>query len=186
MTVKDVLKLVCGFVGEREILQKLESDGMDFSAREEQKVSSMVKCFNLVMQEIASDYVPFLMKEEIDVENSILNFSQLKKSVVNVYEIRNRFGMSLKFKLFPEYVEIEGRAKSVVYSFLPDEKTIDDEVELYCGITSRVLAYGIASEYFLIEGISDDAEIWEERFKESLFVLSRKRGEHLLPRRKWF
>ena len=26
---------------------------------------------------------------------------------------------------------------------------------------------------------------WEERFKESLFVLSRKRSEARLPRRKW-
>ena len=185
MTVKDILKLVCSFVGERDILSKFEVEDSTFTAREEQKVESMVRCFNLVLQEIASDYIPFLIKEEIDVENSILNFSNLNKSVVNVYEIKNRFGMNLKFKLFPNYVEIEGKAKSIVYSFLPDEKGLNDEAELCCGITPRVLAYGIASEYFLIEGIGEDAEIWEERFKESLFILSRKRGEHILPKRNW-
>ncbi len=186
MKVKDILKLVCSFVGEREILEKFEAENSTFTSREEQKISSMVKCFNLVMQEVASDYIPFLIKEEIDVENSFLNFSELSKTVVNVCEIKNRFGICLKFKLFPNYVEIEGKAKTIVYSFLPEDKTLDDEAELACGLTPRVLAYGIASEYLLIEGISEDAEIWEERFKESLFVLSRKRGEHTLPKRAWF
>ena len=184
MTVKDILKLVCSFVGEREILNKFES-GENFTERENQKLESMQKCYNLVMQEIASDYIPFLTKEEIDTQNSILNFSELSKNVINIYEIKNRFGMNLKFKLYPNYVEIEGKAKHIVYSYLPDERSIDDEAELVCGLTARVLAYGIASEYFLIEGISEDAEIWEDRFKSSLFVLSRKRGEHILPKRTW-
>lgn len=186
MTVKEILKLVCSFVGEKDILNKFETGDSDFTAREEQKVGSMVKCFNLVMQEIASDYLPQLTKEEINVENSILNFSDLSKFVVNIYEIKNRFGMNLKFRLFSNYVEIEGKAKTIVYSYLPDEKSLEDEVEFSCGLTARVVAYGIASEFLLIEGISEDAEIWEERFKESLFVLSRKRGEHVLPKRTWF
>lgn len=185
MTVKDILKLVCGFVGEREILEKLETENSTFTAREEKKINSMVKCYNLVMQEIASDYLPFLIKEEIEVEDSILNFSDLSKFVVNIYEIKNRFGMNLRFKLFPNYVEISGKAKSIVYSYLPEEKTLDEDVELFYGLSARVVAYGVASEFLLIEGISEDAEIWEERFKESLFILSRKRGEHILPKRNW-
>lgn len=185
MTVKDILKLVCSFVGEREILEKFEAEDSTFSAREEKKINSMVKCYNLVMQEIASDYLSLMIKEEIDVEDSILNFSDLSKFVVNIYEIKNRFGINLKFKLFPNYVEINGKAKSIVYSYLPDEKALDDEVELFYGLSARVIAYGVASEFLLIEGISEDAEIWEERFKESLFVLSRKRGEHVLPKRNW-
>lgn len=186
MTVKDILKLVCSFVGEREILEKFETESSDFSTREQKKIESMTKCFNLVMQEIASDYLPFLIKEEIEVENSILNLSDLSKSVVNIYEIKNRFGINLRFKLFPEYVEINGKAKTIVYSYLPEEKALDEEIELCCGLSARVVAYGIASEFLLIEGISEDAEIWEERFKESLFLLSRKRGEHVLPKRNWF
>ena len=53
------------------------------------------------------------------------------------------------------------------------------------GLSARVLAYGTASEYLLVEGLSEDAEIWEDRFKRSLFMLSRKKGEHIMPRRRW-
>ena len=186
MTVKEIIKLVCEFVGERELFAKLNStETVSFSAREQEKLDLMVKCFNLVNQEIASDYLPFLTKEEIDAENSILNFSELDKTVINVYELKNRFGMSLKYKLFSNHLQINGHAKTIVYSFLPDEKTIDDEVEMLNGLSKRLYAYGIASEFLLIDGMSEDAEIWEDRFKQGLFVLSRKRGEHILPKRKW-
>ena len=186
MTVKDIIKLVCEFVGEKEILSKLNStEAVSYTDREQEKLDLMVQCFNLVNQEIASDYLPFLTKEEIDVKNSILNFSELEKTVVNVYEVKNRFGTSLRFRLFPNYLEINGHAKSIVYSYLPDDKVLTDNVEMLNGLSARVYAYGVASEFLLIDGLSEDAEIWEERFKESLFVLSRKRGEHILPRRSW-
>lgn len=186
MTVKDIIKLVCEFVGEKEILSKLNStEAVSYTDREQEKLDLMVQCFNLVNQEIASDYLPFLTKEEIDVKNSILNFSEFEKTVVNVYEVKNRFGTSLRFRLFPNYLEISGHAKSIVYSYLPDDKVLTDNVEMLNGLSARVYAYGVASEFLLIDGLSEDAEIWEERFKESLFVLSRKRGEHVLPRRSW-
>ena len=186
MTVKDIIKLVCEFVGEKEILSKLNStEAVSYTDREQEKLDLMVQCFNLVNQEIASDFLTFLTKEEIDVKNSILNFSELEKTVVNVYEVKNRFGTSLRFKLFPNCLEINGHAKSIVYSYLPDDKVLTDNVEMLNGLSARVYPYGVASEFLLIDGLSEDAEIWEERFKESLFVLSRKRGEHVLPRRSW-
>ena len=184
MTVKDIVKLVCEFVGESEIFSKLSLNS-PLNEREVEKVDRMVRCFNLVNQEIASDYLPFLTKEEVDVENSILNFSELKKKVFNIFEVKNKFGVKLNFKVISNYIEISGKAKTVVYSFFPDELDIEDEVELYCGLSARVYAYGIASEYLLIDGVSEDAEIWENRFKESLFLLSRKHGEHILPKRRW-
>ena len=65
MTVKDIIKLVCDFVGERELLAKLEStEAVTYTSREQEKLDLMVRCFNLVNQEIASDYLPFLTKEE--------------------------------------------------------------------------------------------------------------------------
>lgn len=187
MTVKDIIKIVCEFVGEREILKKLnQTESVTFSEREQEKLNIMTNAFNLVNQEIASDYLPYLVKENICVDNSTLNFSTLSKTVINIYEVKTRLGSNLKFKVFPEFVEIYGRARSIIYSALPEDLTIDGQVELYAGLSGRIFAYGVASEYLLIEGLGEEAEIWEERFKESLFMLSRKRGEHIMPRRSWF
>lgn len=187
MKVENIVKMVCDFVGEKEIFDKLAAkEQQQLSPREQEKVDKMVRCFNLVNQEIAADFLPFLTEEEVE-ERSLIEFSSLKKKIVNVYEVKNRFGMNLRYKLYPTHLQIAGKAKWIVYSFLPEELALDDEVEMLCGLSARVYAYGIASEYLLTEGISDDADIWETRYKQSLFMLSRKRGNHLLPpRRDWF
>lgn len=185
MTVKEILKLVCEFVGEREILQKLSEQNPSYTTRESEKLETMVRCFNLVNQEIASEYLPFLFEEEIDINNSILNFSSLSKSVVAVYQLKDKFGFPVRFKNFPNYIEVCGDGKKIIYSYLPDDVTLSSDFDLKNGLSARVYAYGVASEYLLIVGMSEDAEIWEERYKESLFILSKKNGEHRLPRRRW-
>ena len=184
MTVKDILKLVCEFVDERDILSKWNSS-TELSSSEQKKVDRMVKCFNLVNQEIASDYLPFLTEEAIDVSDGPLYFANLSKTVINVYEVRNAFGFSLHFKNFANHIKIDGHGKKVVYSYLPNELTLNQDVEKLRGLSERVYAYGVACEFLLLEGFGNDAELWEERFKEALFILSRKRGEHLLPERRF-
>ncbi len=184
MTVREILTLVCEFVGEKELFVKLKQKAA-LSEREQEKVDCMVDCFNLVRQEIASDYLPFLTKEEIQVENSILHFSKLSKVIINVHQVKNRFGINLRYKVFPDFIEICGNAKSITYSYLPEDAAIDDEIEMQNGLTARVFAYGVASEFLLVDGLGEDAEIWEERFKESLFILGRKRGGLVMPKRNW-
>lgn len=186
MKVKEIIAYACEFIGEKELAEKLNSqETVTYSAKEQEKVDSLLRCFNFVNEEIASDYLPYLITEEIDVNNSILNFSTLSKTIINIYQIKGSFGRNVRYKTYPEYVEIFGRAKEITYSFLPEKEELNDDFTFYNGLSARIFAYGIASEYLLIDGLSEDAEIWEERFKEGLFVLSRKRSEARLPRRKW-
>ena len=186
MKVKEIIAYACGFIGEKEIEEKLESTStVTFTDKEQEKVDALLRCFNLVNEEIASDYLPYLITEEINVDNSILNYSSLSKTIINIYAIKGTFGRNVRYKPYPDYVEIFGKAKLITYSFLPEKCELNDEFSFYNGLSARILAYGIASEYLLSDGLSEDAEIWEERFKESLFVLSRKRSETKLPKRKW-
>ena len=184
MKVKDVVIYTSLFIGEKELASKLE-DNSSLTQREQERVDTLVRCFNLVNQEIASDYLPFLYTEKIDVNNSILNFSELEKTIINVYELKGSFNINVHYKEYPSYLEIHGHAKKIVYSYLPEDAELNDDIEFFNGLTARVYAYGMASEYLLCDGLSEDAEIWEERFKESLFVLARKRSEVRLPRRRW-
>ncbi len=185
MKVKDILKNACLFIGEKELAKTLEAETPSLEGKDEEKVDVLLRCFNLVNQEIASDYLPFLCTEKIDVNNSILSFEDLSKTLINVYELKGSFGKSVRYKLYPNYIEVFGRAKSITYSFLPSDFALSDEFEFYNGLSARIYAYGVASEYLLCDGLSEDAEIWEERFKESLFVLSRKKSETRLPKRRW-
>ena len=47
----------------------------------------------------------------------------------------------------------------------------DDPPE-FCGITPRVLAYGVAAEYCITEGI-DEAVTWDKRYKDGIAAAKR-------------
>ena len=122
----------------------------------------------------------------IDIIDKLANFYNVSIDyITGLSDDKGSFGKSVRYKLYPNYIEVFGRAKSITYSFLPSDFALSDEFEFYNGLSARIYAYGVASEYLLCDGLSEDAEIWEERFKESLFVLSRKKSETRLPKRRW-
>ena len=61
MKVKDILKNACLFIGEKELALALEAETPSLEGKDEEKVDILLRCFNLVNQEIASDYLPFFM-----------------------------------------------------------------------------------------------------------------------------
>ena len=193
MKVKEIIFLAMEKKKKKQLLEKLkmqetqtgEQNEIVLSKREMEKLESLLLCFNLVNQEIASDYLPFLTKENVEVKGDTIAFSDLSKRVINIYEVKDKFGFNLHFRIMSNYIKTNCKAKSVVYSFLPEKMQLEDEIEFFNGLSARIYAYGVASEFLLVSGVSSDAEIWEERFKESLFMLSRKHGEHLLPKRRW-
>ena len=68
---------------------------------------------------------------------------------------------------------------------MPDELSITDNVVFSNGLSARVFAYGIASEFFLVKGMSSNAQIFEEKFKNSLFAISQSKGERRMPKRRF-
>ena len=65
MKVKEIIAFACSFIGEQEIVKKLTStEAVSLTDKEQEKVDTLVRCFNLVNQEIASDYLPFLYTAE--------------------------------------------------------------------------------------------------------------------------
>lgn len=184
MTVKDVLKIVCEFIEQNEILSKWNAS-ISLGANEQETVNFLVKCFNLVNQEIATEYLPLYCTEAVDVENGILNYADLKKIVLNIESVEDSKGFLLRYKKYPNSIKIYGRAKNVTYCYLPDELSINDDVVFSNGLSTRIFAYGIASEFFLVKGMSSEAQIFEERFKSGLFALSQRRGEHRIPKRRF-
>lgn len=53
------------------------------------------------------------------------------------------------------------------------EPTMDGDEAAFYGISARVLAYGIAAERAITEGL-DVAELWDTRYKSSLAMCARK------------
>ena len=75
---------------------------------------------------------------------------------------------------------------TVCYKTYPNKIALEGNAEDFGGrLSARVIAYGVASEFCYLEMLYDDASIWEARFKNSLLIACRKRGELTLKKRGW-
>ena len=188
MTAKDVIKVVCVFLQKEEFLELEELDGTGEATEAQTKeLEHMLRCLNLVINEIATDYIPLLFEETLIPTGGHVLFNSLTKNPIDIIRVEDRFGIRVNHKLFPDYLEtIDGEVK-ILYSYEPEQITaLSQALENFSQkVGERVIAYGVAMEYCFICGLHDDASIWEKRFKDALLIAARKKSEIKLPKRRW-
>lgn len=182
MLVKDIIVLACDFT-ENEELGKAIKNSDSLTDEQNSICDSLVKCFNLIYNEIASEYLPIIKVEKVKPVGSRVEYSTLSGDVCQILSISDCSGERLKFKAFQDYVMVDANEIEIIYQVYPSELTLSSEFDTT--LTERIFAYGIAREYYFMQTLFDEADIWEERFKNSLQVLSRKKSEVKMPRRRW-
>lgn len=182
MLVKDVIIKACDFIGKEEMSAKLKA-GETLASQEDELIETLVKQFNLVREEIASEYQPILKSESFVVKNFKLEFSSFSSPVLEIYSIKDRLGRNVNYKIFDGYIFVCGKDVEVIYSTLAEGLTIEDEFS--ATLPERIFAYGVAREYFFHNGFYEDANMWEGRFKGSLEIVLRRKSRVQIPKRRW-
>lgn len=196
MTVIQVLKLASVFLNcEQEFAPLLETD-TDQDSNENSLVDEITKnhfnrlltSLNLCYSEIAIDYLPLLYCQRITVQNNKIYLSDLTKELKDVYAItsiddKKRF----KFKLYADYIQTNvNGVVDILYSYVPSELTLNSDINNFMGrISTKCLALGTVKEYCYLEGLYDDALLWEQRYKDSLKIETRTKAEIVMPKRRW-
>lgn len=181
MTVKEIIITACEMFEQDEIAEKLK-DGQDFTEEESAIVNQLIKCYNFIQNELATEFTPLLHKEKIESDGQGFSISNLEKRLAYIVSFKDEEGQNLKYKLLAGKLIFEGKGE-LTYCYCPDKATIDDESVLL--IPERVVAYGILREYFLLNGSSSEASSFETKFKNSLLNFSRKKTEVIMPSRNW-
>ena len=84
MTVKNIIKNVCVFLQKDELLECAELGGEKVATESQLKdLNYLLRCLNLVYNEIASDYVPLLNKETFLPENGRVYYKDFSKKLSN-------------------------------------------------------------------------------------------------------
>lgn len=182
MKVSNVIALACQFTENEDLIDCIESE--EKSEEQVKKINLLLKCFNLVRSEVASDYFPILVREGVEVNNFKVLYKDLQNMPINIFSIKDEFGKSVRYKRFPEHMMIFARKVFITYSVLPVDLELNSE-EVSSVLSERVYAYGVAREYYIMQSLTDEAEIWEERFKASLKSLYRRKSNTFMPSRRW-
>ena len=146
---------------------------------------NLLRCFNLVENELALDYLPLYAEEEFETETGVIYFSEFSRAAVRVVKVTDGYGNETAFKLFPEYLKTQGGKVVVRYTYTPTAKTLTDESEFKTLASVRLFAYGIAAEYSLASGLFEEAAVWDKKYKEAIACAYRSRPSKKIASRRW-
>ena len=150
---------------------------LDIELTEEVK-PILVRCYNLVEQELATDYFPILEVDKFfHVEDKIYykDFSRKGYMIKGVQDFR---GDKVNYVLRLEYLELQknydGGTFFVKYYYTPDEKDFHSQCT-YGVEYINILKYGVASEYCLVTGDFEQAKIYNDKYKEIIILKGPKK-----------
>lgn len=181
MKVKDCVEKAAMLLGiADEVCAYLENG----DTQGQEQTERLVKCFNLVENELALDYLPLFAEQKTANESGKVDFLRLQKNVVRIVGVKNDTGESVKFRLFPKYLEAPAGELTILYSYTPPEKALDGESD-YATLSTRLFGYGMAMNYALIMGLYEEASVWDKKYKEALEAAYRIRGAAVIRAREW-
>jgi len=191
VSMKDCLQLCAVFLQFENVLALLSDDGgVNLSDEDkteaERELNMLLRCANLVIHEIASEYVHLKTYESFNTTDGHIRYSDFLKQPVDIYSVKKE-GNFCRFKLYPsELITQEGDVE-VYYTYLPDKVETTGNLDFEEGkVNGRIIAYGTAAEYCVICGLYEEAVIWDKRYKDSLFNSVKSIKSVTLPERKWY
>ena len=182
MTVKECVLETAALFG----IQGIVWDAIDHSSDEGvEEARILVRAFNHVENELALDYLPLVIEEELETKTGAVYYSELKRSAVRVLAVTDGQGNDLPFTLFPEFVKTEAGKVRIRYSFTPEEKAISEKSEFTLYASKRLFVYGMAAEYCVETGAFEEAAVWDKKYKDAIKAAYRAHSAKKIKARRW-
>lgn len=188
MKIYEAIKFACYFTDETELADKIDalttfpSNLAGFSEEEKKKINTYLRHYHLIEEELA--YSP-INKIELPllVHNNRIEFATLFDKPLKILSVCSEDGVKLSYKVFSTYIEVN--AKKVLVTFLPRPAKTTFNNDLPERLSARVVAYGIAREHYISQGLYEDAEVWEGRYKDGIKMMFRQEPGVKISARRW-
>ena len=145
----------------------------------------LLHCFNIVENELALDYLPLKAETEVESQTGVIAYSALPKNVVRILKVQDEWGNDVPFKIYPEYLQAQSGTFKVTYSYTPEEKELGEESDFTLFASVRLFAFGMAAEYALMNGLYEDAAVWEKKYKDAIKRTYRLNVGKTVRSRRW-
>lgn len=180
MTVKEILIASAELLQLDDVVEQLVNNGA-----ESEKTDALLRCFNLVENELALDYLPLYAETELETTTGMVHYTSLPHAIVRVLRVQDEGGNALSFKLFPAYVKTGVGRLKIGYTYAPAEKTLYGNSDYMVQASVRLFAYGIAAEYTLLTGMFEESAVWDKKYKDAIAATYQSKPCKVLRSRRW-
>ncbi len=188
MKAIDIIKLAARYIGQKDLLATTTLGGETApTIQQTETIETLTECVCDVVETLAVMHFPLKYKEEISIDDGVLNFSDLEKSVCEVIKLEDEFGMNVEFEAFPQSIHAPKGNYTITYNFIPERidglnSTLEVNMEK---VTPRLLTLGVVSRYYLFCGMYSDAEAWQKTFLSLVLSQQRSKRNQVIKKRRW-
>lgn len=166
MKVKDVIISALNILGRSDIAAALKK-GETLGAEAGDTVETLLYCFNATEDELARKYAPLNASEELISPDSKFFFSDFSRPPVRIKRVLAD-GRETECEIYTRYLTAPATKITVEYEYAPLKKNLDGESDFGADTGEYLLALGAASEYCLVNGEIEAAEIWESKYRREI------------------
>lgn len=187
MTVKDILILSSELIDRKDLSDYFEKGSSETSIDITDDAKIMLKCYNLIISQIISEYYRLTTVEKFNTENGILEYKNLEKNAFSIVKVMDENLNKINAKIYPTKLLTKVNTGYLEYEYIPKEQVLSDNfIFEKTPITNRVVALGVASEYLFIKGCFAESENYNRKFLNAVLSSISKSGKLVIPARKWF
>lgn len=172
MTVKDIIEKTATYLNRSDVLEFLKTGATENYLTVIKDVETLVACYNVVQDEIATLYFKLKYTERFSPENGSVKFTRFAFNPYAIISVKDNLGVKINAKILPTEIKTN-KPITVDYYYLPKTKNIEDICD-FTGtpITERTLCYGIITEFLLIKGSFEEAGAWHSKYVDALSSLA--------------
>ena len=145
----------------------------------------MLECFNLIENELALDYLPLYAEEKVSSGTGEIFYKDFTKDVVRIIGVTDASGEAKGYTLCADHLITTAGTSNIFYTYTPKAKKIDEESDFYLYVSPRLLAYGVVAEYYLTIGMTEEAAVWDKKYKDAIEALYRSKSDARIAARRW-
>lgn len=180
MKVEEVINAALAYLGENDY-----DAGKDKA--QDDKIKLLERCVNIMLTEIAQEYLPLVDEFEVVAENNKFSYEQIPRRVSRIVSVKDKDGNKISFRQrsFSCNVDVNGRLK-IAYRYLPSQVKIGEDCDVDPAVSEKTLALGVCAEYSMISGMYEQSEGFAERFREDMRSCVRPSRSVTIKSRGWY
>lgn len=154
---------------------------------QDEDVLKLLTCTDFILDEVARDYFPLFKREDFFSADGRVEYTAFSRVPIGIAEVKSE-GETVAFtRLYDSIKARRGGELEIKYCFKPAKAVLGQQTEWEDETPGlRILAYGVAAEYCVMSDMSEEAALWDKRYRDALERAGREKTTRGMTARRWF
>ena len=179
--LKNILIKTAEILNRDDIISELNSENSN-SSELQNDIFRLISYYNFTIEKLCENYFSISHTQSIHSDkNRKISFLNFKYQPLRIYSVTKN-NKKVFHSEFSKYILVPEACCNyeISYTYLPDHLTnLNDKVELPRGISTKMICYGIASEFLACKNNIDKSEYWNNKFMLEIFKSKTSRERKL-------